>query len=380
MVTNSGNVTLSNVVLADPVIGLNKTLSGNIAPGASVTDIYDYTITQADRDKGMVTNSANVSAAAPAGATVTDVSGTAADNDEPTVTVITSTAAVAMVKTGVFSGNTITYTFTITNTGNVTLSQLTYSDAKLGITDKALEVTGGLAPGATATATEIYTVTADDRTLGSVTNTATVNAQNPNGGGVSDVSGSSNDNDDATVTQVPNAPVAVNDAVTTNANNPVTINVLLNDDPISSTFDLQSVQVVTQPQHGTVILNQDGTITYTPAVGYVGADSLTYRVKDAFGFYTNEAKVNIAVTFTGIKAPTVFTPNGDGRNDRFVIAGLNQYVENELIIVNRWGNEVYRQRNYQQNWEALKLHEGTYYYLLRVKKAAIASGKLSKDT
>ncbi|MFN0255901.1 DUF7507 domain-containing protein [Pedobacter ureilyticus] len=66
--------------------------------------------------------------------------------------------------------------------------------------------------------------------------------------------------------------------------------------------------------------------------------------------------------------PNLFTPNGDGNNDAFEILGLNQYANNELVIVNRWGNELFRTKNYQNNWTGEGLNEGTYYYLLRVQK------------
>ena len=66
--------------------------------------------------------------------------------------------------------------------------------------------------------------------------------------------------------------------------------------------------------------------------------------------------------------PNLFTPNGDGNNDTFEILGLNQYLNNELVIVNRWGNEVFRAKNYQNNWTGEGLNEGTYYYLLKVQK------------
>jgi gliding motility-associated-like protein len=41
-----------------------------------------------------------------------------------------------------------------------------------------------------------------------------------------------------------------------------------------------SVSIASQPKHGTVVVNSDGTITYTPATGFVGTDSLTYNVCD----------------------------------------------------------------------------------------------------
>lgn len=68
-----------------------------------------------------------------------------------------------------------------------------------------------------------------------------------------------------------------------------------------------------------------------------------------------------------LKIPDVITPNADGKNDYFVIKGLERYAENELIILNRWGNHVFEERKYNQRWNGNGLSEGTYFYLLRVK-------------
>lgn len=65
--------------------------------------------------------------------------------------------------------------------------------------------------------------------------------------------------------------------------------------------------------------------------------------------------------------PNMFTPNGDGLNDRFVIRGIQQYNQRELIILNRWGTQVYNNKNYNNDWDGSNLIEGTYYYILRVK-------------
>lgn len=74
-------------------------------------------------------------------------------------------------------------------------------------------------------------------------------------------------------------------------------------------------------------------------------------------------------SIAGIIIPNVFTPNGDGLNDRFEIPGLELYEANELTIVNRWGGTVYNKKDYKNDWEATGLNEGTYYYLLKVKSA-----------
>jgi len=69
---------------------------------------------------------------------------------------------------------------------------------------------------------------------------------------------------------------------------------------------------------------------------------------------------------SGLIVPNVFTPNGDGVNDTFVIPGLDQYTENEIVIINRWGNDVYEKKNYQNDWTGNGLPEGTYFYILKV--------------
>lgn len=73
-------------------------------------------------------------------------------------------------------------------------------------------------------------------------------------------------------------PKAVNDTLNTKAGKPVTGKVLANDtDPDGNPI---TAQVMGQPPHGTVTLKPDGSITYTPATGYSGRDSVYYQVCD----------------------------------------------------------------------------------------------------
>lgn len=62
-----------------------------------------------------------------------------------------------------------------------------------------------------------------------------------------------------------------------------------------------------------------------------------------------------------IIVPNVFTPNGDGQNDRFMIEGILS-TTNTVKVFNRWGQVVFEANNYRNNWAASGIPEGTYFY------------------
>lgn len=71
------------------------------------------------------------------------------------------------------------------------------------------------------------------------------------------------------------------------------------------------------------------------------------------------------VTAGDILIPNVFSPNGDGSNDRFVIQNV-QFHPNHLQIYNRWGIAVFEATNYHNQWSGGGLSAGTYFYVLQV--------------
>nr|WP_199158726.1 gliding motility-associated C-terminal domain-containing protein [Pedobacter sp. ASV2] len=91
------------------------------------------------------------------------------------------------------------------------------------------------------------------------------------------------------------------------------------------------------------------------------------------GYFTK-----LATTGSLLVVPNLFTPNGDGTNDAFEIRGVELFAENELVIVNRNGNEVFRTKDYQNNWTGEGLNEGTYFYVLRVKESASSDWEVFK--
>jgi Big-like domain-containing protein len=76
-------------------------------------------------------------------------------------------------------------------------------------------------------------------------------------------------------------------------------NVLANDLAQPGTvLDPASVLIATAPLHGTVTAGATGSVTYTPALKWVGTDSFTYTMRNTAGLTSAPAKVN-AVTFGG---------------------------------------------------------------------------------
>ncbi|WP_342148210.1 cadherin-like domain-containing protein [Methylorubrum sp. SB2] len=101
---------------------------------------------------------------------------------------------------------------------------------------------------------------------------------------------------DVAVVATPDAPEARDDNAFVEAGRSVTVKVLANDaDPDGGAV---TVDALGEPGHGTVVLNRDGTITYTPKPGFTGPDSFTYTIRDADGS-TAEATVDVIVGRAG---------------------------------------------------------------------------------
>jgi hypothetical protein len=96
-----------------------------------------------------------------------------------------------------------------------------------------------------------------------------------------------------TVTESDLPPFALPDSVATTTDMPVRISPLVNDgDPDG---DPLRFVALTMPEHGAVAVNDDGTLTYTPASGFNGSDSFTYTIADGRGgTATGEIRVEVS--------------------------------------------------------------------------------------
>lgn len=219
VVTNTGNITLTDVVLDDPLTGLVlpvKTIA-TLLPGESnaVTLTGTYAITQDDIEAGIVINKANIKGDFTNPATGEKQTLPPVESEEIQVP-IEREPGLALVKEATSNltepaeaDQTIDYTFTVTNTGNLRLTGVTITDPLPGITPNSFDV-GILVPGESKVFNATYAITEDDIDAEQVVNQAT--AKGTYGGPtdpkeIEDLSGPTIDTDEPVIVPViPPAP------------------------------------------------------------------------------------------------------------------------------------------------------------------------------
>ena len=153
----------------------------------------------------------------------------------------------------------------------------------LSIDPNTGQITGTIDPGASKHGPYTVRVTAIDPDGNHVTEEFTFDVANP-------------------------APDAVDDMVNTDVDTPIDIVAMANDsDPDGDALHIALINQ--QPANGTVTINTDGTITYTPNSGFTGTDSFTYVLEDANGG-RDEATITVNVGNDDGGVPQVTGPNG----------------------------------------------------------------------
>jgi gliding motility-associated-like protein len=95
---------------------------------------------------------------------------------------------------------------------------------------------------------------------------------------------------------------------------------------------------------------------------------MVYRLTATSGFgCTSSDEMKLTVLKTP-EIPNIFTPNGDGINDNWVIQYLNTYPDCKIQVYNRYGQPVFSSKGYSTPWngtyQGSKLPTGTYYYVI----------------
>ena len=334
-VSNTGNVSLSTVVLNDPLLGgvvsgpLNGDTNSDTILDVSETWIYSgtYAVTQSDIDSEQVVNTAIISGNSPVGTAVSDASDDPTDStdvddngdgdpDDDTVVPLSVSPSLSLTKAilpaldGIYDsvGEIIEYELVVTNTGNVLLTNIVISDSNADAGSISPSNIASLSPGSSVVVSASHTITSSDILEREVINIAIVKGFTSSGVMISD------DSDD------PN-----------------------NDSNVDN--------------------NADGDPD-DPTIAVLGSCE--------------------------VEAYNLVTPNGDGDNDYFSFGGIDCYPENTIQIYNRWGVLVYQTEGYGLNGnvfrgvsdgrvtigEAQELPVGTYYYILTYNKDGSQQSKV----
>ena len=423
-ITNTGTIDLTNVTITDPKATITGSPIATLATGQFNTTNYTgtYIITQADINAGFVVNQALVRAQPAVGTAIQNLSDS---NDptligvhDPTITPVFQFKDLTLLKGGQLTGNgdigsLINYSFTVKNTGNVPLTNVTITDPML--TTTSIPVTPGtLAPGATGTATASYTVKAIDVANGEVINTAFAIGDDPQGKPVTAVSDSTDPtlagDDDPTVIDLTLRPsialvktalfndenkngyAEIGESVTyrfavTNTGNVDLANIVVKDpkpgitisgDPISLKQDQSNATAFVANYVLTTADIDAGLVENQAEVAALSANGLTVKDLSDDNSISEDNPTVLPLNACKVTIHNAFSPDGDGKNEIFKIDGIECYANAYVQIYDRWGVLVYDAYNYDNNAVAFRgisegratinkqkgLPDGTYFYVI----------------
>lgn len=174
------------------------------------------------------------------------------------------------------------------------------------------------------------------------------------------------------------------DNALTQEDSAISISVTANDTRAAGEY----ITLCSEPRHGTAAIDSGNIVSYTPAhdypvdpfssdtLSYIGVDSFCYTLCRSVGTDTicSSAMVYVEILpLSKFTIPQGISPNGDGINDFFVISAANQFPLSQLLVYNRYGEEVWRndsngyQNDFDGTWKknGQPLPDGSYWYIFK---------------
>ncbi|MFN8397634.1 MAG: gliding motility-associated C-terminal domain-containing protein, partial [Bacteroidia bacterium] len=124
-----------------------------------------------------------------------------------------------------------------------------------------------------------------------------------------------------------------------------------------------------------------GTLNYLDNQGLPGEPGVCYRVRayESGGNVATSQSNEVCITLD-VWVPNTLTPNGDGFNEVLIVQALAGYPGSGIAVYNRWGNLVYENDDYQNDWAGTNgktgesLPDGTYFWVLHVSDGRTLKG------
>ncbi len=144
---------------------------------------------------------------------------------------------------------------------------------------------------------------------------------------------------------------------------------LLENDQLPSIEDY-NISLNNPQQIEAISLIEPGELLIESVDGLAAAFELSYTVCPSdCPEECKEANIQIVIEEEKLFIPNAFSPNGDNKNETWIIPGLEDFENNKMTVINRWGSIVFQAAPYLNNWDGTgyngkPLPEGTYYFLL----------------
>ncbi len=154
-----------------------------------------------------------------------------------------------------------------------------------------------------------------------------------------------------------------------------------NELPVAAITADRSTQI-TKGQTVMLTASGGGTYSWDNSAGIIGstntavlqvrpAQTTTYQVNvsNASGCSSRASiTINVADDYASVQATNILTPNGDGKNDTWVVKNIDLYPESTIIIFDKGGRKLLNVKHYNNDWDGTyqgsPLAEGTYYYVI----------------
>ncbi len=178
--------------------------------------------------------------------------------------------------------------------------------------------------------------------------------------------------DTVVITKTENRVEAVDDFIAAIKGRPIEFNILDND--IISSGEIE-IEILTTIKYGILQDRGNGNFVFIPRGNFEGDIEFEYEICDRNcpnGCAIGTVQINIKKLIKRGHGHSIgLTPNSpDGTNQTLIFDNIFENPNNELIIVNRWGDIIYKESNYNNDWSGTNqdgepLPSGTYYFMMR---------------